>query len=131
MLVVGNPVAATSVTQQKARDAREFGAHQGRIGPNPILAFVTIPFVLGIGEGALRSESQEHFAFYQRRLHWVSIRRRKKSVIQIRKFVLATCMFAIRVLATPHVVPAPEPESLAIVGIGALALMIARSGKRT
>jgi hypothetical protein len=129
-VLVGNPAAATSVKQQRDHDAREFGADQGRIGPNPILAFVTILSVLGIGEGALRSESQEHFAFYQRRLHWVSIRRRKKSVIQIRKFVLATCMFAIPVLATPHAVPVPEPESLAVVGIEVVALMIARWSKR-
>ena len=64
MLVVGNPVAATSVTQQGDRDAREFGAHQGRIGPNPIPAFVTTIAILGIGEGALRSESRGHFAFH-------------------------------------------------------------------
>ena len=65
MLVLGNPVAATSVKQQGDRGAREvrtqLAADQGRVSPNPIFALVTIFAVLGIVVGAL--ESQERSVF--------------------------------------------------------------------
>lgn len=131
MLVVGNPVAATSVEQQGDHGAREvrtqIGADQGLGSPNPIFALVTIFAVLGIVVGAL--ESQERFAFEQRRLHWVSTCT-KRSFTDFRKFGLATCLLAIPVSAAAHAGPVPERESPALVGIGAVALIIARRGRR-
>ena len=50
----------------------------------------------------------------------------------MRKLFAATCMLAIPglALAIPLGANVPEPESLALIGIGAVALMIARWGKR-
>jgi hypothetical protein len=120
VLVVGNPVAATSVKQRGDHGAREvrtqIGADQGRVSPNPIFSLVTTFAVLGIVVGAL--ESQERSPFEQRRLHWVSTQCRKRSFTDSRKFVLATCLLAIPVSAAAHAGPVPERESPALVGIG-------------
>jgi hypothetical protein len=132
VLAAGDPVAATSVEQQGDHGAREVrtqvGADQGRGSPNSVFGVVTIFAVLGIVVGAL--ESQERFAFEQRRLHWVSTQCRKRSFTDSRKFVLATCLLAIPVSAAAHTGPVPERESPVLVGIGAVALIIGRRGRR-
>ena len=98
---------------------REFIAH---------LALVANVASMGVGGDALPLDSKQGVPFYRRWLHWRSTRCKKESVKPIGKFVLATCMPAIPILAAGPTAPKPEQPSLVLAGMGAAARVKARSG---